>query len=310
MIVTVTPNTVLDYTLLVPHFEFNQTIRASTYAWGMGGKANDAAWILGRLGQPVLALGFAAGRLGERMERMLQEHGVFTDFVRVGGETRLSLVVVTSDGEGQSTLSPSSLHVSPDQLADFEARYNQALEKATCIVIGGSLPEGVPPEFFRQAISEARRLGIPVIFDASGPALQAGLQGRPSLVKPNRDELAGLLGFVPKNMNEIFAAARCLQQDYGTDAILTLGQDGALAVLGEKSFRIPPLPVPVSSTAGAGDGVLAGMALAYSRGEPLEMGLKHGFALAGAVLKTLGTADFEVEDYRRLLPEVELIPVG
>jgi 1-phosphofructokinase family hexose kinase len=309
MIVTVTPNTVLDYTLLVPRFELNRTIRASAHAWGMGGKANDAAWILGRLGVPVLALGFAAGSLGERMEGMLQERGVITDFVQAGGETRLSLVIVTEDGAGQSTLSSSSLHVTPDQLAEFEAPYNQALEKATCLVIGGSLPEGVPPEFFKQAITLARLRGIPVIFDSSGPALLAGLHGKPSLVKPNQDELAGLLGFLPKTTDEFIAAARCLQQDHGTNAIFTLGREGALAVLGEKCYRILPLPVPVLSTAGAGDGVLAGMALAYARGEPPENGLRYGFALAGAILRTLGTADFEVEEYRRLLPEITLIPL-
>lgn len=310
MIVTVTPNTVLDYTLLVPQFELGRTIRARAHAWGMGGKANDAAWILGRLEVPVLALGFAAGRLGERMEFMLQERGVLTDFVPVDGETRLSLVVVMEDGAGQSTLSSSSLHVSREQLAEFDARYSQALEKATCVILGGSLPDGVPPEFFKKAISEARRRSIPVIFDSSGPALQAGLQGSPSLIKPNRDELAGLLGFIPKTTEEILAAARRLQQDYGTDAILTLGHEGALAVLGEKCYRIPPLAVPVSSTAGAGDGVLAGMALAYARREPMETGLRYGFALAGAILGALGTADYDVEEYRRLLPMVELISLN
>ena len=113
----------------------------------------------------------------------------------------------------------------------------------------------------------------------------------------------------PAIPDEFIAGARYLQQDHGTNAIFTLGQEGALAVLGEKCYRIPPLPVPVLSTAGAGDGVLAGMALAYDRGEPPESGLRYGFALAGAILRTLGTADFEVEGYRRLLPEVTLIPL-
>jgi fructose-1-phosphate kinase PfkB-like protein len=64
------------------------------------------------------------------------------------------------------------------------------------------------------------------------------------------------------------------------------------------------------STAGAGDGVLAGLALALARGEPLEAGLRYGFALAGAVVQTLATAAFRLEDYQALLPQVELIPYG
>jgi fructose-1-phosphate kinase PfkB-like protein len=55
---------------------------------------------------------------------------------------------------------------------------------------------------------------------------------------------------------------------------------------------------------GARDGVLAGMALAYSRRESLEYGLRHGFALAGAILQTLATADLRVEGYQALLSQI------
>jgi fructose-1-phosphate kinase PfkB-like protein len=74
----------------------------------------------------------------------------------------------------------------------------------------------------------------------------------------------------------------------------------------ESSFFVHPLKLRVVSAAGAGDGVLAGMALAYERRASFEYGLQHGFALAGAILKTLGTADFRVEDYRELLPQVRI----
>ena len=52
--------------------------------------------------------------------------------------------------------------------------------------------------------------------------------------------------------------------------------------------------------------MLAGMALAYLRKESFEYGLRHGFALAGAILKTLPTADFEVQDYQDLLSQIRV----
>ncbi len=73
MIVTVTPNTAIDWTVFVPSFEFNQTIRANNAVWGMGGKAADAAWVLGELGIPCMALGFAAGMTGQKMVEMLEK---------------------------------------------------------------------------------------------------------------------------------------------------------------------------------------------------------------------------------------------
>jgi 1-phosphofructokinase family hexose kinase len=309
MIVTVTPNTGIDYTMAVPHFKLNATIRSSQQAWGMGGKTTDVAWILGQLGEPVRALGFAGGFTGEQMERMLNERGVLTDFTWVEGETRLNVILVCSDGSGQSTITSSRLFVSSHHLTEFQNQYLAALEDASCLVLGGSLPSGVPLEFYPQVISQARQCNIPVIFDSSGPALRAGVQACPSLIKPNRDELCELLGFLPASLHEYLRAAKSLQGQYGTDVIVTIGSEGALAVIGERSYHIPPLSLPVASSAGAGDGILAGMALVYSRGEPLENGLRYGFALAGAVLQTLATADFRINDYHALLPQITLISI-
>ena len=308
MILTLTPNTGIDYTLVVPRFELNTTIRSVGQAWGMGGKATDAAWVLGKLGAPVMALGFAAGSTGAQMEHMLHARGVSTDFVWVEGETRLNVVLVCADGSGQSTITSSSLQVTQEHLEELQTRYLAALDQASCVVLGGSLPAGAPLELYPWAISQARRGGIPVIFDASGPALRAGVQARPSLIKPNRDELAELLGYRPASPPEIRQAALKLQEDYGTDVIATLGSEGALAVIGEHTYRIPSVAVPISSSAGAGDGVLAGMALALSRGEPPENGLRQGFALAGAILQTPATADFCSEAYQELLSKVTILP--
>jgi 1-phosphofructokinase family hexose kinase len=310
MIVTLNPNTAVDYTLTVPSLQLNATLRASAHAWGMGGKAADVSWILGKLGVPSLALGFAAGPTGQQMERMLRERGVTTDFTWVDGETRLNIVLVCADGSGQSTFTSSSLKVNADQLADLENRYQAALEKATCLVLGGSVPTGVPPDFYQAVIAQARRRGIPVIFDSSGPTLRWGMQGKPALIKPNRDELGELVGSRLVAIDDVHQAARKLHADTGTDLIVTLGEEGALVFLGERCYHIPPQRVPVASAAGAGDGVLAGMALAIERKESLEDGLRYGFALAGAIVQTLATADFRLEDYQALLPQVAILPVG
>jgi 1-phosphofructokinase len=269
----------------------------------MGGKATDVSWILGKLGIPTRAMGFAAGPNGLRMEQMLRARRVETDFVWVAGETRLNTIILVP-GEGQSTITSASLNVSPEHLSAFAARYQKALKEASCVVIGGSLPRGVPLEFYAEAIAQAHRQNVPVIFDSSGPALAAGLKSRPEIIKPNLAELKDLLGEVPISQQEVQKAAQKICAEFGSNVIATMGAEGALAVFGEDSYFIHPISVPVRSAAGAGDGVLAGMALAYLRRERLEYGLQHGFALAGAILQTLATADFSVEDYQELLPQV------
>ncbi len=308
MIITLTPNTGIDHTVQIPGFRLNSTIRAIDSAWGMGGKATDVSWTLSKLGIPTRARGFAAGPNGARMEKMLRERGVETDFVWVDGETRLNSIIVVP-GEGQSTITSSSLNVAPKNLSEFAARYQKALEGASCVVMGGSLPSGVPVEFYAEAITQAHHYAVPVIFDSSGPPLLAGIKSHPELIKPNLVELGDLLGRQPASHEEVKHAAEKLHNEFGTDLIITLGEKGAIAIFKDASYLIHPISIPVVSSAGAGDGVLAGMALAYLRKEPHEYGLRHGFALAGAILRTLATADFLVENYHELLPQIHIEPL-
>ncbi|HET6597009.1 MAG TPA: 1-phosphofructokinase family hexose kinase [Anaerolineales bacterium] len=307
MIITLTPNTGIDYTLQIADVQLNKTIRAIDTAWGMGGKATDVSWILGKLGVPTRALGFAAGRNGARMEEMLRARGVETDFVWAEGETRLNVILIAD--AGQSTITSPSLMVSPEQVSNFTARYQTVLDGASCVVMGGSLPVGLPFEFYAEAIAQAHAHEVPVIFDSSGPSLLAGIRGRPEVIKPNLTELSELVGYVPASRQEIKGAARKLYDEYGSHVIITMGSEGAIAVFAEESYFIHPLSIPVMSVAGTGDGVLAGIALAYLRKESFEYGLQHGFALAGAILKTLPTADFEIQDYQDLLSQIRIEPL-
>lgn len=308
MIVTVTPNTGIDYILTVPGLPLNRTVRASQTLWGMGGKATDVSWILGKLGVPNLALGFAAGWTGEKMQQMLRERGVITDFVSVEGETRINIILILQDGSGYSTFTARTLNVLPEHLRAFEQKFQAALTKATCLVLGGTLPDGVPTTFYADLIRQARQRGIPVVFDSSGPSLRAGIEAGPTVVKPNEAEIADLVGELPDSWDEVCQAARQIQARYGTAVVATLGARGALAVWGECCYRIPPLQVEVASAAGAGDGVLAGLALALASNQPPTYGLRVGFALASAILLTPVTADFNHADYERMLPQIELIP--
>jgi len=307
MIVTVTLNPAIDHTLFIKDFKWGQTIRASQTVIGMGGKATDASWILGELGYTNLALGFAAGNTGEQMEKMLQMRGCQTDFVRVGGETRTNIVVISEEGKGQSTLVSDGLEIEESHIQELNKKIVTALKKASCVLIGGSVPHGIEVSIYTHMIRQACAAGLPVVFDASGPGLKAGLEGQPTIAKPNIDEISELTGRKITSIKSAYHAGKILQQKYGTALVITLGQAGALAVLPDRAYRIPVLKIPVVSTAGAGDGVLAGLSAALSCGKPIEDGLRLGFAAAAAVCLTPATADCRRADVERLLPQIELI---
>lgn len=306
MIITITLNTAIDRTLFIDKFTWDRTIRATESVIGMGGKATDASWILGELNHPNIAAGFAAGEVGNQINKMLQDRGSITDFIWVEGESRTNIIVVSNKGEGQSTLVSGGLIISDHHLDQFIEKYRWLLPKADCILIGGSIPNGVDPGIYTKLIQWAIDVDVPVVFDSSGPGLISGLEGKPSIVKPNLDEISELAGIRVDSVASSYEAAKAIQKKYGTSVVITHGSKGALAVLQNNAYWIPSLNIRVVSTAGAGDGVLAGLALAYANKKPLEEGLKWGFAASAAVCITPATADCRLSDVERFLPQIQL----
>ena len=307
MILTVTLNPALDRTYLIKDFSWNRTIRAKQAVPGMGGKGTDASWILGELGYGSRALGFAAGNAGKIMEKLLRTRGCLTDFVWVGGETRVNIVIIGEEGQGQSTLTEPGLMVGSGDVERFRRKFNKALKSASCVIIGGTVPPGMDASIYTELVGNARGAGLPVILDASGPGLKAGMEGRPTIAKPNIDEIAELYGRPVIGIEQAYQAGKEIQQRYGAMLVITLGREGALAILGERAYHIPVLEIPVASAAGAGDAVLAGLAVALSEDKPIQDGLRLGFSAAAAVCLNYATADCRKADVERLLPQVELI---
>jgi 1-phosphofructokinase family hexose kinase len=308
MIVSVTANTTLDHTVYAPKFAPYHTVRASQSTMSMGGKPTDASWMLGELGIPSLALGFAAGVTGQYVETLLHEKGVTTDFIEVGGRTRINTVIVFTDGTGQFTVTTSTLEVTPAHVEALRQKYIRALDEATCVVLGGTLPKGMSPSFYTDFIALARERDIPVVFDADEPNLSAGLAAHPTLCKPNHDELGALFGRTIETVEEAYTAGRELLAKYGTWPVITLGAKGGLAVLPDKAYFIPPLKVDLVSSSGAGDGVLTGITAAMAQRKPIEEGLRLGFATATAVLLHPTTGYCERQDIECFLPQIELVP--
>lgn len=310
MILTVTLNTGLDHTLFLDQLRLGHTqkVRASTIS--MAGKPADASWVLSTLGIPNLATGFAAGELGKQMEAMLRGRGGETDFYWVAGETRLNTVLMVDGDQRQTTLTTETLQITAADILAFQDKLAGLLGRAKAMILGGSIPRGVPPEVYRDLAALAAERGVPLVLDASGDNLAFGLQGRPTIIKPNQQELEGFIGRALPQRADVLAAARELAARHDVAVIATLGHEGAYAVLPGRAYYIPALAVPVVSPAGAGDATVAGLAAALAERQPLEEGVRLGLAAAAAVLMQPGTADCRKEDVQRLIGEIDLQPLG
>ena len=239
---------------------------------------------------------------------MLEELGVTADFVQVEGETRINPVIIDQSTQQHTTISTTSMTVNADHLAELRAKVIAALKTASVLITGGSLPYGIDPDYYTDMIQLAHDHDVPVIFDAYGANLSAGLQSKPTFIKPNRDELGMMLGREVTTIDEAYEAGQDILKRHNTQSIITMGSEGALAIFKEKTYRIPSIPIEVVSAAGAGDAILAGLAHALHHNNPIEEGLKLGVALATAVCLHPGTAAYDVANMERFLPKVELIP--
>lgn len=310
MILTVTLNTAIDHTIMVPAFRLGQTIRATQAFLGPGGKGTDVSFILGTLGVPTRAQGFAAGTYGRKIEELLRGRGAETDFVWVDGETRLNTIVVCSDGSGSATFTVDTLAPTAQDLDRLLERYEDSLPSAAAVVVGGSPPRTVPVETLGELVARARRRGLPVLLDASGEALRAAVEAGPTLLKPNDVELGQLIGEPVRGLAAVRRAAETVQDRYGCSVVVTLGSEGGLAVTPDGAWRVEPPPLEVVSTAGAGDAVSAGLVRGLAEGWPFEHSLRLGFAAASAVVLTPVTADCRPEDVERLGPQMRITPLA
>jgi 1-phosphofructokinase family hexose kinase len=300
VIVTVTPNPGLDRTLTVPRIVFNQVMRATASRLDWGGKGLNVSRALQALGVESVATGFIGGATGHMLERGLRDVGISTDFVPVAGETRTNTVITwakstPSRAEGLSAGPSARLRAGTDadayryvkvnepgptvraeEVAAFFDRARERVRPGDIWVLCGSLPPGVPPDFYAHLTALVQASGAQALLDSSGEALRLGCTASPHLVKPNLVEAEEATGQkISSDADALTAAESFLRQGIELVA-LSLGADGLLLASKELAVWARPPHVQARNPVGAGDALLAGIASALAGpSTPLRTGPEH-----------------------------------
>lgn len=271
MIVTLTLNPSVDRSVEIDKLTRGEVIRATAARLDPGGKGVNVSRALLANGVPGRAVLPCGGDEGRKLVGLLRAEGVPVVAVPVAGATRSNVTLAEPDGtitkinESGATLSPAELDAVAAALiatatatADGGAAAGGADTAATWVAICGSLPPGVDPTFYGRLCARLRSAGIRVALDTSGPALRSALDARPDLVKPNRDELAEVVGRPLLTLGDVVDAAAVLR-GWGAGAVLaSLGADGAVLVDGT-GVAVGDCPIAARRSAvGAGDAMLAG----------------------------------------------------
>ncbi len=269
-----------------------------------GGGGINVARVLARLGHEVEAIYLAGGATGELLNDLLIEHGLSRHHIAIAEPTRMSLAVFERSSGKEFRFVPEG-----PLIADRE--WQSALEasvaaKCDWLVASGSLPRGVPSNFYARLAHVLTPRGTRLVLDTSGDALSEALAaGGLFVAKPSRGEFEALTGGSFASPAELADAATAFVRAGKVKYLaVTLGHEGAVLAHPGGTVIHPGHAVPSRSATGAGDSFLAGMVHALMLGADAKLALDWGIAAGTAAVLSPGTGLCDPADVAHLLTDL------
>ena len=306
MIYTVTLNPALDKTVHIPNFTLDAVNRITELRRDAGGKGINVSKVIRKLGGTSEAVAVLSGETGSWIAGALREAGIRVKAFPARGETRTNLKVVDPVRGTHTDINEPGPEVTDDILEEMLTVLAEEVCEGDYVVLSGSLPAGVDRGTYGAWTRTLRHAGAHVYLDADGEALEAGLRGKPFFVKPNDHELSALVGRELSTVDEVAAAARELVEKGVQRVVVSLGEKGALLVTADQAWLASSVDVPVGSTVGAGDSVVAAFVYADAQSLGVEDTLRLAMATGAANVMESGTQAAERAVVDRLIDLVEV----
>ena len=262
--------------------------------------------VLHELGREVVTLTFLGGHTGQEFRRLMRRQGISLETVNLRSETRENIIITETERHAQTRLHQRGGSVRPKEWERMRERIERVASKIDYLVIGGTLPPGLPEDFYQKLILHLKEKKVECIFDGDGESYRLGVAALPFMIKPNSFELARLTSRKVETLREIKGAVRELLIRGIQVVVVSLGKQGALAATSRQMlFGRPPL-VATGSTVGSGDSLVAGFLLKWSEGASLRECLKYGVAAGTATALTPGTELLHAKDLPPILKKVRV----
>lgn len=286
MILSVTMNPSVDISYSIHELKLDVVNRVETVHKTAGGKGLNVARVIAQMEEVVLATGVLGGTIGEYIIQELNRGNIPNDFLKIKKESR-NCIAILHEGM-QTEILESGPTLSKEEGATFLEKFECLLTTASLVTISGSLPKGLPNNFYYQMLELCNINGIPVIMDSSGESLENALvhKEKPFAIKPNAAELSQLLGI---NMGVgIVDLKQALHHELFTGIewiIVSMGGEGAFVKHGEDYYRVTIPKIEVVNPVGSGDATVAGLAVALHQNQTVETVLKT--AMTTGMLNTM-----------------------
>ena len=305
LIVTLTMNPAIDVSASVDYVVPDDKLRCGPPTYEAGGGGINVARAIRKLGGDALALFPAGGPAGVLLGDLLDAEGVRQRTWPITGWTRENVNVAERVTRRQfrfvmpgPALAARGWQAILDEL--------DALEPVPRFVVAsGSLPPGVPADFYARLGRRLKRRGVKLALDASGEPLRRAIRAGVYLLKPSLREFEELTGESGCEESRLPILARRLIDEGSCEILLlSLGPRGVFWMSAAERGRLAAPAVPIRSSVGAGDSMVAGVVLSLARGRPLADAITFGVAAGTAAVMNPGTELCRAEDVERLYGEM------
>jgi tagatose 6-phosphate kinase len=307
MILCLNLNAAIDKTVVVSSFEINKIHRPESVIALAGGKGCNVARALKTLGETPIVSGWVGEFSGQFIEKGLQREGIQTDFIHTDFESRTCTSILDREKGTMTEIYEVGESVPLEKINELRDHILTIIGKYKAVTLSGSLPPGVPSDFYADLIEIARKESVLTFLDTSGDALRKGAEAGPFFIKSNETEAKSLLGLRSNEPLDFVQAAAEISTRYGTNVLLSLGANGAIAAKkAEEIFIVKNPSVEAKSAVGSGDCMLAGLTHGFLQGLSFEEAIRCGVAAGTANTLTIGAGQFNIEDFERLRSQVHI----
>lgn len=315
-LITVTPNPAIDHTVSLDRLEPGAVHRARAEQFEAGGKGIGVAAVAAALGLRTAASGWLGDQNPQLFERAFAERGIADAMVRVPGRTRTNIKLADAERGDSTDINLAGIAFDAQATAQAEAallaRLAPLVGEGTWCTLAGSLPPGVGVESLLRLAEALRASGARLMVDTGGKVLGElldRLPAAPDFLKPNRAELEELVGQPLPAAADVARAALALRARGVGLVVVSLGGDGAV-IAGEGGcwLALPPR-VPVATTVGAGDALVAGTLVALVEGRDFPEAAVFGMACAAARIQRIAPGLPPRAEIEALAARIALQPV-
>jgi 1-phosphofructokinase len=306
MVITVTLNPAMDKTLTIDNFSVGNVNRVSKLRYDIGGKGINVSKVLKNFGVESNCTGFLGGIWKEAFETELNKRGINNKFVNISEDTRTNTKIVDYLNQTYTDINEAGPNISKSEMDEFCANFKELCNQDDIVVLSGGVSPSISKDIYRKLIKVAKEKGSFVILDADGELLKEGIKEKPDVIKPNEHELGLLLDKSIANEETMIEEAKKLVEQGIGRILISMGHKGAIYVTKESTIYCKGLKVPVKSTVGAGDSMVA--ALVYSRINNFsdEETLKYAVASGTAAVCLEGTEACTINEVEHYLNKLNI----